>query len=126
MVDTKRRSIGTTIKATVTGYDSFGIFVTCEDGYSGLIHISQISSNFVKDVSDYAEIGQEINCVIIGVDNKLKRYSLSIKDIDYKMLNDDYDITDGFDELKRNLEVWMVDYFNTHERKENKRKKKSK
>ena len=37
----------------VSGLANYGIFVGLEDGYTGLIHISEVSSRFVKDLSDF-------------------------------------------------------------------------
>ena len=47
-------NIGDVIHVTVTGYAPYGIFVKYND-YIGLIHISEISKRFVKDVSKYAK-----------------------------------------------------------------------
>ena len=42
----------------VTAIMNFGAFVLLEDGTSGLVHISEISKNFVKDVNDFLSVGQ--------------------------------------------------------------------
>ena len=38
---------GNIVKATVTGIESYGVFVSFDEYYTGLIHISEISNNFV-------------------------------------------------------------------------------
>ena len=47
---------GKIVKGTVTGIESYGAFVSLDDYYSGLIHISEISHDFVKNTHDYVEI----------------------------------------------------------------------
>ena len=54
-------NIGDVIHVTVTGYAPYGIFVKYND-YIGLIHISEISKRFVKDVSKYDIMTQSILC----------------------------------------------------------------
>ena len=44
---------GKIIQGTVTGIETYGIFVSLDEYYSGLIHISEVSHNFVKDINDY-------------------------------------------------------------------------
>ena len=51
---------GKIVEATVTGIEPYGIFVSLDEYYSGLIHISEISHNFVKDVHYYVKIGDVI------------------------------------------------------------------
>ena len=75
---------GKIIRGTVTGIESYGVFVSCDEYYSGLIHISEISHGFVKNVADYVNIGDVINVEILDVDESLGQLKLSIKNIDYK------------------------------------------
>ncbi len=97
------------IKATVTGVQKYGAFVNTED-YDGLIHISEISYGYVKNVNDYLKVGDNIFVEIVEVDedNHLK---LSIKDIDYKKdgtrLKRMAETKNGFMPLKDNLELWI-------------------
>ena len=58
--------IGDVVRCIVTGFKEYGIFVKIKDNYNGLIHISEISNSFVHNVSDYAEIGEEIYAKIIA------------------------------------------------------------
>ena len=74
---------GKIVRATVTGLESYGAFVSLDEYYSGLIHISEISHNFVKDIRDFVKIGDSIYVEIIDVDDKLCHLSLSIKNINY-------------------------------------------
>lgn len=75
---------GKIVEATVTGIENYGIFVSLDNYYSGLIHISEISHGYVKDIHDYVKIGDVIYVEIIDVDDQLSHLSLSIKNIKYK------------------------------------------
>lgn len=75
---------GKIVEATVTGIENYGIFVSLDNYYSGLIHISEISHGYVKDIHDYVKIGDVIYVEIIAVDDQLSHLSLSIKNIKYK------------------------------------------
>ena len=55
---------GKIIKGCVTGIESYGIFMSFDEYYSGLIHISEISNNFVRNVNDYVNIGETIRVKI--------------------------------------------------------------
>ena len=43
---------GSIIRGTVTGIETYGVFVSCDEYYSGLIHISEISYSYVKNITD--------------------------------------------------------------------------
>ena len=47
--------VGDIVKGKVTGIERYGVFVCIDDVY-GLIHISEISNNFVKDINEYAKL----------------------------------------------------------------------
>ena len=65
----------------VTAIMNFGAFVLLEDGTSGLVHISEISKNFVKDVNDFLWVGQQVRVVSLATDHDGKK-RLSIKKAD--------------------------------------------
>ena len=86
------------------------LFVVLNDGYTGLIHISEISSDFVKNVTDYANVGEVIKCIVLDANNDEKQLKLSIKEINFK---DGYQreeiskLNSGFDTLKEKLPEWL-------------------
>ena len=49
-----------TVKGKITKITGFGAFVSTDDGKTGMIHISEISSGFVKDIRDYLSVGQPL------------------------------------------------------------------
>lgn len=101
---------GDIVKCQVTGVEDYGIFVKISDDCFGLIHISEMNYGFVKDVSEYAKIGDNIFAMVIedsdSNDNKLK---LSIKNIDFKnsgRVNRIIESKNGFNPLKEQLSEW--------------------
>ncbi len=75
---------GKIVKGSVTGIESYGIFVSLDEFYSGLIHISEISHNYVKNIADYVNVGDIIYVEILDVDEKLSQLKLSVKNVNYK------------------------------------------
>ena len=69
---------GEVVKGKVTGIVKFGAFVELAPGKSGLVYISEIANTFVKEVSDFLTVGQEVTVKIINVDEN-GRINLSIK-----------------------------------------------
>lgn len=100
------------VKVTVTGVQKYGAFVNTEDdNYDGLIHISEISYGYVKNVNDYLKVGDTVFAEVVDVNNDDNQLKLSIKDIDYKhdgtKLKRMAETKNGFNPLKDNLEVWI-------------------
>lgn len=77
--------VGKVVKGNITGIEKYGIFVNLDNFYSGLIHISEISNDFVKNPNDYGEVGETIYVKILDVDDTTNHLKLSIKDIDYSI-----------------------------------------
>ena len=103
------------VKGKVQGITKYGIFVKLDDAYNGLIHISEISDGFVKNIEDYVKINDVINVKILEVDEEKKQIKLSIKNIDYK--NNDkrnnlkmIETNSGFRTLSIKLNFWIKDY----------------
>ena len=100
------------IKVTVTGVQKYGAFVnTNDDEYDGLIHISEISYGFVRNVNDYLRVGDNIYAEVLDVDDNDNHLKLSIKDIDYKKdgsrIKRMVETKSGFTPLKDNLDMWI-------------------
>lgn len=70
--------IGQVVEGKVVGMTNFGAFVDFGHEKSGMVHISEISDNFVKAVSDVLQIGQEIKAKIVRISEK-GEIALSIK-----------------------------------------------
>ena len=70
--------IGTIVTGKVVSILPFGAFVEIEKGKTGLVHISEIASDYVKDIGDYLKVGDSVRVKLISIDPKGK-ISLSIK-----------------------------------------------
>lgn len=78
---------GDIVKGVVSGIESYGVFVKIDEDYSGLIHISEISNRFVRNISDYIKQNEIINVKILDIDKSTNHMNLSIKDIPYRIQN---------------------------------------
>lgn len=76
---------GNIVKGIVSGIEPYGVFVKIDDDYCGLIHISEISNRFVKNISDYVKLNEIINVKVLDIDEDNCQLMLSIKDVPYKM-----------------------------------------
>lgn len=69
---------GAIVSGKVTGLTDFGAFVELEGGKTGMIHISEVAANYVKDIKEHLAVGQEVKTKVISVSPEGK-ISLSIK-----------------------------------------------
>lgn len=103
---------GKIVSGTVTGIETYGVFVSCDEFYSGLIHISEISHNYVKNINDFVKVGDMIYVEILEVDEKSCHLKLSIKNIDYKKNKTNkkkkiIETASGFSTLEKKLPEWI-------------------
>ena len=72
--------VGKVYEGVVTGITDFGAFVTINGAVTGLVHISELSDGYVKDVHDLVKEGQKVKVKVLEIekDGKLK---LSMKDV---------------------------------------------
>ena len=70
--------VGDVLEGKVTGLTSFGAFVELGGGKTGMVHISEVSNSYVKDIKDCLKEGQEVKVKVLSIGNDGK-ISLSIK-----------------------------------------------
>ena len=70
---------GMVLTGTVRNVIDFGVFVDIGVHQDGLVHISQVSDKFIKHPSEVVSVGDIVKVVVLEVDEKKKRISLSIK-----------------------------------------------
>lgn len=101
--------VGSVVKGTVTGIESYGIFVKLNDDYSGLVHISEITERFVKDINNYADLDEEIYVEVLSIDKKTKKCILSVKGLNYRIDENSLvkESVRGFTPLKQHLQTWI-------------------
>ena len=72
--------VGEIYYGTVTRTTSFGAFVDIGGGKEGLVHISKISKEHVKNVTDYVKVGDKVPVKVIEIDEQ-GRINLTMKDL---------------------------------------------
>lgn len=106
---------GEIVYGKVTNILGYGAFVSVGE-YDGLIHISEFSDNFVRNIDDYVSVGQQVKLKVLDVDEKTKRLRLS-----YKFLNKSRGIKGevpkykiGFQTLKDNIDKFVKTQYKVH------------
>lgn len=67
------------LKGTVTRIEKFGAFVEIGAERPGLVHISEMTHDYIKSVSDVVKEGDEVEVKVLDVDRKKKQIKLSMK-----------------------------------------------
>ena len=112
---------GEKLTGTVTGIQPYGAFVALDEETQGLVHISEITYGFVKDINDYLKVGQKVKVEVLEVDEAAGKISLSIRALlenpsitqrdegPRQPLQDRIDEGDseGFNSLKEKLQDWI-------------------
>jgi uncharacterized protein len=70
---------GMKLPGIVTNVTAFGAFVDVGVHQDGLVHISQLSDQFVKNPADVVKVGQRVQTTVVEVDLARKRIALSMK-----------------------------------------------
>ena len=70
--------VGMVLEGKVTGITKFGAFVELPGGRTGMVHISEVASTFVKEIRDYVTENQTIKVKILNI-NEDGKISLSMK-----------------------------------------------
>ena len=86
------------VEGLVVGITKFGAFIELEDGKKGLIHISEISNQFVKDVNDFLKVNDKIKAKVIHISDDGKI------DLSIKRLNEDEEYLEKLEKSKSMFE----------------------
>jgi general stress protein 13 len=116
---TDKFEIGQVLKGKVTGIQPYGAFVALNDEVQGLVHISEVTHGFVKDINDHLSVGDEVTVKVLSVDEDKNKISLSIRATEEtpkkqvkaakpqkKSVKLD-ESSSGFNTLKEKLEEWI-------------------
>jgi len=103
---------GDIVKGIVSGIENYGIFIKLDEQYSGLIHISEISDGYVRNIEDYVKVGDTIYTEILDIDYQNHQVKLSIKNISYKIgtrvqKKKIVETKHGFTTLEKKLPLWI-------------------
>jgi len=99
--------VGNVVQGKVTGITNYGIFLTFDDGYSGLIHISEISDKFVQNISEYVSFNEVLSAKVIECDDVSHKLKLSIKRIHKPSNHVIKEVGEGFGLLEAALPEWI-------------------
>ena len=70
--------VGSKLQGKVTGITHFGAFVELPGGSTGLVHISEVADNYVKDINEHLKVGDEVLVKVLNVE-KDGKIGLSIR-----------------------------------------------
>jgi len=75
---------GMILKGTVRNVIDFGVFVDIGVHQDGLVHISKVCNKYIKHPSEVVSVGDIVDVAVLEVDEKKKRISLSMRDVQKK------------------------------------------
>lgn len=81
LLDVKDLQVGMVLDGVVRNITDFGAFVDISVHQDGLVHISEISKDYIKHPSEILKVGDNVTVKIIGLDVEKKRISLTIKNV---------------------------------------------
>lgn len=70
--------VGDIVEGKVTDIMNYGVFIKLEDGKSGLVHISEVSKDYVEDIHTVLNSGDAVKVKVLSIDDNGK-IALSIK-----------------------------------------------
>ena len=73
--------VGSIVEGTVSRLADFGAFIQLDDGETGLVHISEVDRNYVRDIKEHLKEGDKVSVKVVAIkeDGKI---DLSIKQAD--------------------------------------------
>lgn len=108
--------VGDIVEGEITGIQPYGAFVKFED-YYGLIHISEISKDYIKDIHLFLKLDQKIKVKILEVDEESNHFKLSLKALQPDSLSKEKrknyrgvklpKMVLGFKTLEKELDQWI-------------------
>ncbi|BDH59940.1 hypothetical protein CD30_18475 [Ureibacillus massiliensis 4400831 = CIP 108448 = CCUG 49529] len=60
--------VGSKVQGKITGITNFGAFVELPDGKTGLVHISEVADNYVKDINEHLKVGDVVEVKVMNVE----------------------------------------------------------
>lgn len=102
---------GEIVKGKITVIKPYGAFVKIGDDMDGLIHISEISDGFVRNIEDFLKIGDVVDLEVLGISEDQK-VSLSYKraNLIRKKKYVVIELKSGFQPLEKMLPIWIKNY----------------
>ncbi|MDQ0155384.1 S1 domain-containing post-transcriptional regulator GSP13 [Robertmurraya andreesenii] len=76
---TEKIEVGSVIAGKVTGIQPYGAFVAIGENTQGLVHISEVTHGFVKDINEHLKVGDEVTVKVLSIDEEAGKIGLSIR-----------------------------------------------
>ncbi|ETI67604.1 S1 domain-containing post-transcriptional regulator GSP13 [Neobacillus vireti] len=76
---TEKIETGSILTGKVTGIQPYGAFVALDENTQGLVHISEITHGYVKDINEHLKVGDEVQVKVLSVDEGAGKIGLSIR-----------------------------------------------
>lgn len=108
---------GMIVYGKVSGIKPYGAFVSFDEDVQGLIHISEISNKYVKNINKFFQLNSYVMVKVIDIDYQNKQLRLSYKALNQKrkrmMVGKNNDTVNkiGFSSLQKQLPIWINEYF---------------
>ncbi|PLS15704.1 RNA-binding protein S1 [Bacillus sp. M6-12] len=116
--------VGTVTTGKITGIQPYGAFVALDESTQGLVHISEITHGYVKDINEHLKVGDEVNVKVLSVDEEKGKIGLSIRATEeaperpagqakkapkkrQAAVKATTESTEGFNTLKDKLQEWI-------------------
>lgn len=110
--------IGKIVEGQITGVTKYGVFVSLEDNYTGMIHISEVSNKYIENLNEKFKIGDLIRVKVLSIDENKLQVKLSIKKIGKQIKRKGIEEKGkGFEPLKQNLSEWIEEKIEEIEKK---------
>lgn len=113
---TNKIQVGAVVTGKVTGIQPYGAFISLDEETQGLVHISEITHGYVKDINDHLKVGEEVKVKVLSIDEENGKMSLSIKATKEPKVEKrtkrsgsvkTVHTQEGFNTLKEKLQEWI-------------------
>ena len=113
-----RYQTGQIVTGIVTGIQPYGAFVSLDENHTGLIHISEISEDYVRDVRYFVKVGETLQLKVVDVDETTGQLRLSLKALHanrarkfkkYQRKDKLPKMVIGFRSLESHLDGWIAE-----------------
>lgn len=107
---------GVVVTGKVTGIQDYGAFVALDAETQGLVHISEITNGYVKDIHDFLKVGDTVEVKVLSIDEEHRKMSLSLKAAKRKQgrILIPNPSEDGFNTLREKLAEWIEEIGRAH------------
>ena len=114
---TTNYKIGDVLTGTITGIQSYGVFVSLDEKTQGLIHISECKHGYMENLQEFVKVGDVIQAKIIDIDEFTHKISLSMRALQHidtpsepvkrKRRKKRYTPSIGFVSLEQQMPKWI-------------------